>query len=87
MEVSGLTDLDGNTVACLQDEDATLYVVDIRDGSIRERHPFGPPGDMEGLTRVVKDLYALRSDGLIYHLQLKGAHYTTVDSFQRRKMF
>ncbi|MBZ0205862.1 MAG: hypothetical protein K8H89_06020 [Flavobacteriales bacterium] len=82
LEVSGLTDLDQHTVACLQDEDATLYVVDIRDGRILERHPFGPPGDMEGLTRVKDGLFALRSDGLIYHLRIKGAHYTAVDSFR-----
>ncbi|MBX2981897.1 MAG: hypothetical protein WBB32_01295 [Flavobacteriales bacterium] len=81
LEVSGLTDIDAHTVACLQDEDATLYVVDIRNGQILERHPFGPPGDMEGLTRVGKDLYALRSDGLIYQLQLLAGHYTMVDSF------
>ena len=51
-EVSGITELDDNTVACLQDEDATIYVVTLRDGKITERHPFGPPGDMEGITRV-----------------------------------
>ena len=81
LEVSGLTDLDEHRVACLQDEDATIYVVDLRNGEILERHPFGPPGDMEGLTRVGTELYALRSDGLIYQLQLKGSFYTAVDSF------
>lgn len=81
LEVSGLTDLDEHTVACLQDEDATVYVVDIHQGTITERHPFGPPGDMEGLTRVGDALYALRSDGLIYQLQRKDERYTAVDSF------
>lgn len=81
LEVSGLTDLDGNTVACLQDEDATIYVLDLGDGTIKERHPFGPPGDMEGLTRVGDELYALRSDGLIYQLRRKDTRYTAVDSF------
>lgn len=80
-EVSGLTDLDRNTVACLQDEDATIYLVDLRSGTITERHPFGPPGDMEGLTRVGDDLFALRSDGLLYQLQRQDAHYIAVDSF------
>ncbi len=81
LEVSGLTDLDEYTVACLQDENATIYVVDIRDGKIKERHPFGPPGDMEGLTRVGDELYALRSDGLIYQLRRKDTRYAVVDSF------
>jgi uncharacterized protein YjiK len=83
-EVSGLTDLDGRRVACLQDESATLYIVDIADGHILEQHPFGPPGDMEGLTRVGNDIYALRSDGLIYQLRQEGKHYAMADSFHMR---
>lgn len=83
-EVSGLTDLDEHTVACLQDESAMLYLVDVSNGHIRERHQFGPPGDMEGLTRVGNDLYALRSDGLVYQLRLKGNHYGIVSSFNLR---
>lgn len=82
LEISGITDLDGNTVACLQDEDATIYIVDLHTGTITERHPFGPPGDMEGLTRVGEDLYALRSDGLIYLLQKQNGRYTAVDNFR-----
>lgn len=80
-EISGLTEIDDQTVACLQDEAATLYLVNLSDGKIRERHPFGPPGDMEGLTRVGNELFALRSDGLIYRLQPNGHGYTAVDSF------
>lgn len=83
-EVSGLTDIDDHTVACLQDEAATLYIVDIATGQVRERHPFGPAGDMEGLTRVGNGFYALRSDGLIHQLRRKDNHYITVDSFPLR---
>jgi uncharacterized protein YjiK len=83
-EVSGLTDIDDHTVACLQDEAATLYIVDIGTGQVRERHPFGPAGDMEGLTRVNNDFYALRSDGLIYQLRRKDDHYGVVDTFTLR---
>ena len=81
-EVSGITDLDDHTLACLQDEHATIYVIDLRSGKIIERHPFGPPGDMEGLTRVGDELYALRSDGLIYQLRRTNERYTAVDSFR-----
>jgi uncharacterized protein YjiK len=80
-EVSGLTDIDDHTVACLQDEEATLYFVDIATGQVRERRSFGPPGDMEGLTRVGNAFYALRSDGLIYQVGQKGNRYSVVDSF------
>ncbi len=80
-EVSGLTEIDANTVACLQDEAATLYLVNIVDGQVRARHSFGPPGDMEGLTRVGHDLFALRSDGLVYRIAQRGDQYVSVDSF------
>ncbi|MBS1943135.1 MAG: hypothetical protein JST38_19905 [Bacteroidetes bacterium] len=80
-EISGLTEIDDHTVACLQDEAATLYLVNLSDGRIVERHPFGPPGDMEGLTRVGNDLFALRSDGLIYRITQHGDRYVAVDSF------
>lgn len=73
IEVSGLTDVDQNTVACLQDEQATIYLIDLRSGKVLEKHSFGPPGDMEGLTRVGDGYYALRSDGMVYHLKgLRG---------------
>jgi uncharacterized protein YjiK len=82
-EVSGLTDMmDEHFVGCLQDEEAVLYVVDLRDGKVKQRFPFGPPGDMEGLTRVGDAFFALRSDGLIYELKRKGDRYVTTDSFQ-----
>lgn len=83
-EVSGLTDIDNKTVVCLQDEAATLYIVDIADGHVRERHPFGPPGDMEGITRVGNDIYALRSDGLVYQLRRGENRYGIIDSFHLR---
>jgi len=83
-EISGLTDVDERTVACLHDEAATLFLLDLANGNIRERHVFGPPGDMEGLTRVGNGFFALRSDGLVYHLQRKGERYTAVDSFALR---
>jgi uncharacterized protein YjiK len=80
-EVSGLTDVDDNTVACLQDEAATIYLLDLRNGKVLEKHPFGPPGDMEGLTRVADGYYALRSDGLVYHLKGLRGKLQLTDSF------
>lgn len=70
LEISALTDVDEHTVACVQDELATIYLIDLRTGKIAQRIPFGPAGDMEGLTRVGKEYFALRSDGLMYRLSL-----------------
>lgn len=70
-EVSALTDVDDHTVACLHDEAARLYLVDLRDGRVKGVFPFGGPGDMEGLTRVDDAYYVLRSDGLLFHLTMR----------------
>lgn len=84
VEVSGLTDVSDSLMACLQDEEALLYLLDVRDGSVVERHRFGPPGDMEGLTRVKDGFYALRSDGLVYHLRKARSGYALADTFRLR---
>ena len=81
-EVSALTDVDSRTVACMQDEDATLYLLDATTGRITGRYLFGPPGDMEGLTRVRDEYYALRSDGLLYRLALRDGAARILDTIR-----
>lgn len=70
-EISALTDVDDHTVACLQDEAARIYHFDLREGRLSGSFRFDRPGDMEGLTRVGEEYYALRSDGLLYRLGMK----------------
>ena len=82
IEVSGLTDVDATTVACLQDEEAKLYFFDLEEGRILKSLPFGAPGDYEGLTRVGKEYFALRSDGLIHRLLLNDEEFSVVDTFR-----
>lgn len=80
-EVSGLTDVDANTVACLQDEEAAIYFIDLTNGLIKARYVFGAPGDMEGLTRVGTGFFALRSDGLVYRVERVQDKFAAVDSY------
>ncbi|MBK6371021.1 MAG: SdiA-regulated domain-containing protein [Flavobacteriales bacterium] len=67
-EVSALTDVDSVTVACVEDEQATVHFLSLHSGAIVSSFPFHGQADMEGLTRVGGTFYALRSDGLLYHL-------------------
>lgn len=62
-EVSGLTDIDENHVACIQDELGIVFVYDFRKGQIISQHQFEKAGDFEGLAFAKNDLYILRSDG------------------------
>ncbi len=82
LEVSALTDVDATTVACVQDEEATLYLIDVATGAITGRRAFGGPGDLEGLTRVGEEYYALRSDGLIYRMTLGPERMNLLDTFR-----
>lgn len=82
LEVSGLTDVDQHTVACLQDEAATMYLYDLRTGSVVKKLPFGAPGDFEGLTRVGDQYFALRSDGLVFRTYIDGTTATVLDTFR-----
>lgn len=81
-EISALTDVDEHTVACVQDEMAMIYLIDLRTGKIVRRIPFGPAGDMEGLTRVCQEYFALRSDGLMYRLSLLEGVAVVQDSMR-----
>ena len=82
LEISGITDVDANTIACLHDEAATLYFIDLISGSIVDRLTFGVPGDYEGLTRVGELYFALRSDGLINRLRLRDGAIELLDTFR-----
>jgi hypothetical protein len=39
LEISALTDVDEHTVACVQDEHAMMYLLDLRSGAITQRMP------------------------------------------------
>lgn len=64
-EISALADIDEHTVACVQDEDGTIFFIDLRNGTVTRKLRFGGKGDYEGLARVGKTLWVLRSDGLL----------------------
>lgn len=83
-EVSALTDVDDSTVAVVQDEEAAIYFLSLTSGRVLRKAVFAVPGDMEGLTRVGPAYYALRSDGLIYHLHTGPGGYAVRDTFRLR---
>lgn len=72
-EVSGITALDGRTVACVQDELGIVFLYDLERRVIAGQLPFGPRGDYEAITRAGDDWWVLRSDGLLLHLRWTGS--------------
>lgn len=68
-EISGLTDIDATTVACIQDENGILFIYDIERNNIKEQFNFHIDGDYEGITLVDKSMYVLRSDGTLFEIE------------------
>ncbi len=67
-EVSGLTNLSDREVACVQDEEGTIFVYDLSRQQVTRKFRFGEPGDYEGLTFVEPRFFVLRSDGLLFEV-------------------
>lgn len=67
-EISGITRIDDNTIACIQDENGILFIYDITKNSIKEQYKFNIDGDYEGITRVNNSIYILRSDGVLFEI-------------------
>lgn len=68
-EVSGLTAVEGGMLACIQDENGIVFIVDPRSASVTSQYAFNINGDYEGITRVGNDLYVLRSDGTLFAIE------------------
>ena len=67
-EISGLTVIDSNTVACVQDENGILFIYDLSKNAVKQQYVFNGDGDYEGITRVDKTIYILRSDGTLFEI-------------------
>ncbi len=65
-EISGMAWISKNVFACVQDEDAIIYIYDLKKAEILNRIPFGEKGDYEGLTINGSTAYVQRSDGTIF---------------------
>jgi len=68
-EVSGITEIDSNTIACVQDEKGILFLYDINKNKIANQYTFNINGDYEGIARVGKSIYILRSDGVLLFIE------------------
>lgn len=71
-EISGLSFMDDETLALLQDEEGKIYLFDLQKEIIKEQIKFKDEGDFEGLTYNGEHFFALESDGDIYRIDSKG---------------
>jgi hypothetical protein len=64
-EISGITEVDASSIACVQDERGIIYIYDINKNQTIRQLYFGSDGDYEDITRVEKTIYVLKSDEML----------------------
>jgi uncharacterized protein YjiK len=72
-EISGITVIDSSSVACVQDENGVVFIFDLLKNEIKQQLFFHADGDYEGITRVDKTIYILRSDGALFEILIYGS--------------
>ena len=68
-EISGISWIDEDHIACVEDEEAIIFIYNTKTSEIDKQIPFGEDGDYEGIAVVNNDAYVLRSDGTIFEVQ------------------
>ncbi|MES2287035.1 MAG: hypothetical protein V4547_15190 [Bacteroidota bacterium] len=64
-EISGITTLSQNEIACVQDEIGTIFIYDLTKEVIIKEYPSKLIGDFEEIALVGNAMYLLRSDGVL----------------------
>lgn len=81
-EISGIAWLQGNTFACVQDEEGYIFIYDLDQEKITSKIKFAGPGDYEGIAVNGNDAYVMRSDGLVYEIQNYTSENRKVSEFK-----
>jgi len=68
-EISGISYLNKDKIACVQDEKANIYIFDTKRGEVTSKIDFGKNGDYEDIAIVKNDAYVLRSDGTLFKVE------------------
>lgn len=65
-EISGLSYTPAGQLACIQDENGLLYLLDFEEKKITKRLSFAKNSDYEGVEIIGDTAYVLRSDGTLF---------------------
>ena len=68
-EISGLSYYGNGKIACIQDEKANIYVLNLEKEEIIDKHDFGDDADYEDVVIVKSTAYVLRNNGTIYRVK------------------
>lgn len=68
-EISGLSYIEKNRLACVQDEKGNIYIFNLKSGEVENKIDFGDDGDYEGIDIVENDAWVLKSNGTLYEVK------------------
>lgn len=68
-EISGIAWLGKDQLACIEDENAIIYIYNLKKSKIISEIHFGKEGDYEDITVVGTNAYVLRSDGTVFEVE------------------
>lgn len=67
-EISGLSNIDLNRFACVQDELGKIFIYNTEKEAVEKEIDFGSPGDYEGLAVAGETAWVLRADGTLFEV-------------------
>ena len=67
-EISGITYLSEDKIACVQDEEGIIFIFNLDTDSVEKKINFGKSGDYEGLAIVNSTAYVLESSGKLFEV-------------------
>jgi len=67
-EISGVSFIDNQRLACIQDEKGIIYIFNLKAGEVEMEINFGDDGDYEGIEIIENDAWVLKSNGMLYEV-------------------
>jgi uncharacterized protein YjiK len=69
VEISGLSFIDNQRLACVQDEKGIIYIFNEGSGEVESEIVFGDNGDYEDIEIVENDAWVLKSNGMLLKVE------------------
>ena len=80
-EISGLSYIDGQRFACVQDELGKIFIYNTTSSSVEREISFGAPGDYEELAVIGETIWVLRADGKLFEVSNMDAAKPSVKEY------
>lgn len=80
-EISGLSYMDGQRFASVQDELGKIFIYNVSSSSVEKEISFGAAGDYEGLAMVDENIWVLRTDGKLVEVSNMNAVKPSVKEY------